>query len=75
MSTLEGVPVRADWMSRITRAASQNVVPILFGILCVIGVIAAGIPLPFLLNEVITRLARNLFLVLSLIIPVVAGWD
>lgn len=73
MSTLEGVPVRADWMSRFTRMASQNAVPILFGILCVIGVIAAGIPLPFLLNEVITRLARNLFLVLSLIIPVVAG--
>ncbi len=73
MSTLEGVPVRADWVSRFTRMASQNAVPILFGILCVIGVIAAGIPLPFLLNEVITRLARNLFLVLSLIIPVVAG--
>jgi len=51
----------------------QNLVPILFTVLCVFGVIAADLSLPFLANEVVTRLARNLFLVLSLIIPVVAG--
>ena len=55
------------------QAATQNLVPILFGALCVGGVIAAEIPWSFLANEVVTRLARNLFLVLSLIIPVVAG--
>ena len=51
----------------------NNLVPILFTVLCITGVAAAQIPLPFLANEVVTRLARNLFLVLSLIIPVVAG--
>jgi simple sugar transport system permease protein len=59
--------------ARVVAGATRNVVPILFGILCLTGVLAAGIPLPFLANEVVTRLARNLFLVLSLIIPVVAG--
>jgi simple sugar transport system permease protein len=58
---------------RVLRAATRNLVPILFGGLCVGGVLAAGIPWPFLANEVVTRVARNLFLVLSLIIPVVAG--
>lgn len=61
------------WAERIRSGIMQNLVPILFGILCLGAVIAAGIPLPFLLNEVVTRMARNLFLVLSLIIPVVAG--
>ncbi len=57
----------------IARFVLPNLVPLLFGVLCVFGVVAAGIPWPFLANEILTRLARNLFLVLSLIIPVVAG--
>ncbi|NNF07214.1 MAG: ABC transporter permease [Candidatus Eisenbacteria bacterium] len=59
--------------NRVKSAMVQNIVPILFGLLCLTGVLAAQIPFPFLINEVVTRLARNLFLVLSLIIPVVAG--
>jgi simple sugar transport system permease protein len=51
----------------------NNLVPILFTVLCVVGAVAADISFTFLANEVVTRLARNLFLVLSLIIPVVAG--
>jgi len=58
---------------RIRGLVIQNLVPLLFAVLCVGGVMAAGISWPFLLNEVVTRLARNLFLVLSLIVPVVAG--
>ena len=60
-------------MDRTAALLKQNVVPLLFVALCVFGVVAASIPLPFLANEVVTRIARNLFLVLSLIIPVVAG--
>lgn len=48
-------------------------VPIFFALLCLIGIIAAGLNPRFLVNEIITRLARNSFLVLSLIIPVIAG--
>ncbi|MBK8233314.1 MAG: ABC transporter permease, partial [Candidatus Eisenbacteria bacterium] len=54
-------------------AIRENPVPILFGILCLVGIVAARISPPFLLNEIVTRLSRNLFLVLSLIVPVVAG--
>lgn len=48
-------------------------VPIIFLVLCLVGYVFAEIPFIFLLNEIIIRLARNSFLVLSLIIPVIAG--
>lgn len=60
-------------LARVRHTLLQNVVPILFATLCIGAVIASDMSLPFLANEVVTRLARNLFLVLSLIIPVVAG--
>ena len=48
----------------------ENKVVILFIFLCVGGTIASGQPLSFVVNELFTRIARNSFLVLSLIIPV-----
>ena len=51
----------------------ENKVAILFIFLCVGGTIASGQPLSFVVNELFTRIARNSFLVLSLIIPVLAG--
>lgn len=51
----------------------RNAVPIVFLVLSVFLVIAADINMRFLAQEVVTRLARNSFLVLSLIIPVIAG--
>ena len=51
----------------------RNVVPILFLLLCVAGAYYSGLTLPFLLNEIVVRMARNSFLVISLIIPILAG--
>ncbi len=51
----------------------RNVVPIFFLIVCIFGGYHSGLPLPFLINEIITRMARNSFLVISLIIPILAG--
>lgn len=48
-------------------------VPIVFLILCVVGFFFTGLPLNFLMNEMVIRLARNLVLVLSLILPVITG--
>ncbi|NMB15894.1 MAG: ABC transporter permease, partial [Firmicutes bacterium] len=45
----------------------------LFAVLCTLGVIVAEIDPLFLVNEIIARLARNSFLILSLLIPVSAG--
>lgn len=48
-------------------------VPIIFLILGVVGFFFTGLPLKFLMDEMVIRLARNLVLVLSLIIPVITG--
>ncbi|NLB73464.1 MAG: ABC transporter permease [Firmicutes bacterium] len=50
-----------------------NGVPILFLALSITMAMVAGLNFTFLLNEVLTRLARNSLLVLSLLIPVTAG--
>lgn len=51
----------------------ENIVVIIFVVLCLIGVQLSQMTWGFIMNELVARLARNLFLVLSLIIPVVAG--
>ncbi len=51
----------------------KNIVPIVFIILCTIGFQYSGLSWMFFANDLMTRLARNSFLVISLIIPVLAG--
>ncbi|CAH2214362.1 ABC transporter permease subunit [Tepidibacter aestuarii] len=51
----------------------DNMVTIMFVILCLIGVKYSGQPMIFIVNELIARISRNSFLVISLIIPVLAG--
>lgn len=52
---------------------SNNSVPVLFVIICAIMIPLSGLPANYLLNEVMTRLGRNSFLILSLLIPIMAG--
>ena len=51
----------------------NNLVPILFIVICIIGIPLSGYSGTYLLNEILSRLGRNSFLVLSLLIPVMAG--
>lgn len=51
----------------------NNIVVILFVVICLTGIKLSRQPLGFVLDELITRIARNSFLVLALIIPVIAG--
>lgn len=67
-------------MNTVTRLAGaakaflvSHMVTILFVILCVIGLRLSGLSVAFYLNDIINRIARNLFLILALIIPVMAG--
>ena len=60
-------------MVKIKNILLSNIVPIVFVVLCVSAIIIADIPINFLVVEIITRITRNSFLVLSLLIPVVAG--
>lgn len=51
----------------------NNMVTIFFIIMCLLGIQLADQPTAFIVNELIARIARNSFIVLSLIIPVIAG--
>ncbi len=51
----------------------SNAVPIMFVIICAIFIPMAGFSPSYLLNEIITRMGRNLFLVLCLLFPIMAG--
>ncbi len=51
----------------------DNSVPIMFIIICAICIPISGFSTSYLFNEIITRLGRNAFLILSLLIPIMAG--
>ncbi|OQY43046.1 MAG: ABC transporter permease [Fusobacteriia bacterium 4572_74] len=51
----------------------NNIVPIVILIMIIMAIPMSGLSGGYLVQEMITRLSRNSFLVLSLIIPVVAG--
>ena len=60
-------------MNKIKESIFKNKVVVLFTLLCIGGFIASGQSLSFVMTELFTRIARNSFMVLSLIIPVLAG--
>jgi simple sugar transport system permease protein len=62
-----------DIISKIRLFLIENAVVILFIILIAIAIPASQLPGKFLLQEILTRLGRSSFLVLSLILPIMAG--
>jgi simple sugar transport system permease protein len=54
-------------------ALARSVVPMLFALLCVFGILAARLTPEFLVREMLVRFSRNALLVLSLLIPILAG--
>ncbi len=50
-----------------------NSVPIMFVIICAVCIPISGFSPAYLLNEIMSRLGRNAFLILSLLIPIMAG--
>ena len=59
--------------NRILEFAGNNSVPIMFVIICAVCIPVSGFSPGYLLNEIMTRLGRNAFLILSLLIPIMAG--
>ena len=51
----------------------NNTVPIMFILICAYCIPTSGFSASYLLNEIMTRLGRNAFLILSLPIPIMAG--
>ena len=52
---------------------SSNSVPIMFVLICAVCIPISGFSPAYLLNEIVTRMGRNVFLILSLLIPIMAG--
>ena len=51
----------------------DNTVPIMFVVICAICIPLSGFSFSYLLNEIITRMGRNIFLILALLIPIMSG--
>lgn len=51
----------------------DNIVPIIFVFICLFGIPLCGYSPSYLVNEIVTRLGRNSFLIVSLLIPIMAG--
>ena len=58
---------------KILTFLGNNSVPIMFILICAYCIPASGFSAGYLLNEIVTRLGRNAFLSLSLLIPIMAG--
>ena len=58
---------------KIRSTLLHHAVPLLFAALCVFGIVVAKITPSFLLSEMFVRVGRNSVLVLSLLIPILAG--
>jgi simple sugar transport system permease protein len=69
-------PAAAAPVSRgraLRSALAHAAVPVLFALLCLFGIIAARITPDFLVREMLVRFSRNAILVLSLLVPILAG--
>ena len=57
----------------VRKVLANNIVPIIFIVLCAVCIPIAGYSGQYLVDQIITRIVRNSFLVLSLLIPIMAG--
>lgn len=60
-------------ITKIKKFSIQYFIPILFFAISLIGFFISGLSVKIVLNDLIERIGRNLFLVLALLIPVLAG--
>ena len=67
------VPGSQSFGQKLLQFIRNNTVPIMFILICAYCIPQAGFSWSYLLNEVMTRLGRNAFLILSLLIPIMAG--
>ncbi len=62
-----------NFLKKLGTYLFENKVMIAFAIVCIGAIIVSKSPMSFIVDGVITRIGRNTFTVLALIIPVVAG--
>ncbi len=64
---------QASGAGAVARFLRQNSVPLMFIIICAVLIPISGFSAGYLINEIVTRMGRNIFLILSLLIPITAG--
>ncbi|MBR0222163.1 MAG: ABC transporter permease, partial [Synergistaceae bacterium] len=60
-------------LNKILSLVANNAVPIIFIIISAIAIPLSGFSASYLVQELLTRIGRNAFLILSLLIPIMAG--
>ncbi len=58
---------------KLLRIMGNNTVPILFLVICAFGIPLSGYSANYLVSEIVVRISRNSFLIVSLLIPILAG--
>ncbi len=61
------------FVQKALKFLQNNSVPMMFVLICAACIPISGFSASYLLNEVVTRMGRNIFLILCLLIPIIAG--
>ncbi|MDX9808714.1 MAG: ABC transporter permease [Sphaerochaetaceae bacterium] len=60
-------------LQKISGMLQNNAVPILFGVIVLFGIPLSGYSIGYLGQEIVVRIARNSFLIIALLVPIMAG--
>ena len=59
--------------NKVLKFLGNNSVPSMFVLICAVCIPISGFSVSYLLNEIVTRMGRNIFLIMALLIPIMAG--
>lgn len=59
--------------TKFIKTINSFIIPVMFLIIIIIAIPLSGFSIPYLTEQMVTRLARNAFLVISLLLPIMAG--
>lgn len=59
--------------NKFLKFLGNNSVPLMFVLICAVCIPISGFSVSYLLNEIVTRMGRNIFLIMALLIPIMAG--
>ena len=63
----------ASFGKKLLSVLKNNSVPVMFILICIVCIPLSGFSVSYLLNEIVTRMGRNIFLILGLLFPIMAG--
>ena len=72
MNNSKGKP-QTSFSEKLLGFIRNNSVPLMFVVICAVCIPISGFSPSYLINEIVTRMGRNVFLILCLLIPIMAG--